>query len=762
VYGLGVDLGTTFTAAAVWRGGRAEICPLGTRAAEIPSVVLARPDGSFLTGEAAARRATVDPDRVAREFKRRLGDSTPLLLGGSPFSAVALTARLLSAVVGTVSSREGGPPSSVCVSHPANWGPYKTDLLKQAVTLADLRVPVTFTTEPEAAAGSYARQERLSVGDTVAVYDLGGGTFDAAVLRRTARGFEILGQPEGIERLGGIDIDAAVFNHVVRSVGEALTELDEDDPAAIAAVARLRAECTEAKEALSSDTDVTIPVILPTTSTEVRLTRAELEDMVRPSLYDSIESLKRAVRSADVEVDDVTAVLLVGGSSRMPLVSQLVGSELGRPVAVDTHPKHAIALGAAWTASGAAGPDDSGGAGGFAAAPLPAPRPAPVRAPHTPLPPGPPVSQRPAPGAAPPTTPAGAPVGAAAFPAAPPPSTMPPANRPPANLPPANLAPANRPPANLPPPPGAAPSTMPPGHAPYGTTPRTPAPATAALGGGTSSGLGLPPGARPAMPAPTGSLPPPPAYLSQPGAFPAQGRPPSTSGAGRGVMLAVLAVLVLLAAGGGYYAYSRTSSPTDVPVQGGGAASGGASASGAGRTPAAPGQSPAAGGAASTSGGGAAPAPAAGSKTQNQTVQLTVAVQGPGLVSGAGAACDGTCTATVNRGRTVQLHAEPAGDAAFVRWSNCPRPSGQECSVTANGSTTVTALFEATGGGRTTAPPTRNTTEPPPSTTSTSAPPPTTTSAPPPTTTSAPPPPPTTAPATGGGGGAATASPSAT
>src|SRR5512144_477393 len=108
MYALGVDLGTTFTAAAVWRGGQAEISPLGMRAAEIPSVVLARADGTFLTGEAAARRALIEPDRVAREFKRRLGDSTPLLLGGSPFSAEALTARLLAAVFQSVVDREGG------------------------------------------------------------------------------------------------------------------------------------------------------------------------------------------------------------------------------------------------------------------------------------------------------------------------------------------------------------------------------------------------------------------------------------------------------------------------------------------------------------------------------------------------------------------------------------------------------------------------------------------------------------------------------
>ncbi|MGE5830563.1 MAG: Hsp70 family protein [Micromonosporaceae bacterium] len=357
MYALGIDLGTTFTAASVWRDGHAEIASLGSRAAAIPSVVLLRDDETFITGESADRRGLSEPHRVAREFKRRLGDTTPILLGGVPYSAEALMARLLRSVLDEVTAREGGPPSAVCICHPANWGPYKTDLLRQAVRLAGLDAglehPVRYTTEPEAAAIFYARQQRIDPGAVVAVYDLGGGTFDAAVLRKTADGFTILGQPEGIERLGGIDFDAAVFSHVARALGGRLDELDEDDPAAIAAVARLREECVRAKEALSSDTDVSIPVLLPNLSTEVRLTRSELEAMVRPALHDSIEALKRALRSAGVTADQLQAVLLVGGSSRMPIVAQLVGAELGRPVAVDAHPKHAVALGAALLASGA-------------------------------------------------------------------------------------------------------------------------------------------------------------------------------------------------------------------------------------------------------------------------------------------------------------------------------------------------------------------------------------------------------------------------
>jgi len=386
MYALGIDLGTTFTAAATWRNGHAEIVSLGSRNAAIPSVVLLREDETFLTGEAASRRGLTEPHRVAREFKRRMGDTTPILLGGVPQSAEALVSRLLRSVVEEVVSREGGPPSAICVSYPANWGPYKTDLMHQAVRMADLSGPVTYTTEPEAAAVSYAQQQRIEPGAIVAVYDLGGGTFDAAVLRKADIGFDILGQPEGIERLGGIDFDAAVFNHVRETLGGKLEELDEDDPAAVAAVARLREECVQAKEALSADTDTSIPVLLPNIVTEVRLTRSELEAMVRPVLYGSVEALTRALRSAGCSPEVLHSVLLVGGSSRMPIVSQLVSSEFGRPVAVDTHPKHAVALGAAWLASGALEqPVNTGTVTGRAAAPGPAAtQPVPPPAPATP------------------------------------------------------------------------------------------------------------------------------------------------------------------------------------------------------------------------------------------------------------------------------------------------------------------------------------------------------------------------------------------
>ena len=351
-YLLSVDLGTTFSAAAIAEGGEPRIVSLGSRTATIPSVVALRPDGSVLIGEAAERRAITDPTRVAREFKRRLGDPVSTIIGGTPYGAEMLMAHLLRGIVEQVAQQQGAPPNRIVLSHPANYGPYKLDLLEQVGHLAELD-DVEFITEPQAAAVHYSEQARIEPGEVVAVYDLGGGTFDAALVQRTDRGFELLGTPDGLDRFGGIDLDEAVFMHVRRSLGGGVDALDPNDPAVISALARLREDCRLAKEGLSSDTDASIPVMLPNLHTEVRLVRSEFEDMIRPRLRETITTLERVVRSAGLGFKDLSRVLLVGGSSRIPLVAEMVRETTGRPVGLDAHPKHAIVLGAA--AAGLAG-----------------------------------------------------------------------------------------------------------------------------------------------------------------------------------------------------------------------------------------------------------------------------------------------------------------------------------------------------------------------------------------------------------------------
>ncbi|MFC7661160.1 Hsp70 family protein [Pseudonocardia benzenivorans] len=228
-----------------------------------------------------------------------------------------------------VAAREGGPADRIAVTHPAAWGNHKKDLLAGALSRHGLEV--VFLAEPEAAALHYASAERVEAGSTIAVYDLGGGTFDAAVVRKAASGFGLLGRPEGIERLGGIDFDQVVFDHVVGAMPDAFAELDDSDPDVLAAVGRIRRECTEAKEILSADTEVSVPVLLPGTQGSVRLHRSEFEQLIGPHVEETVAALLRAVGSAGLTADMLSAVLLVGGSSRIPLVAQLVSEQVGGP-----------------------------------------------------------------------------------------------------------------------------------------------------------------------------------------------------------------------------------------------------------------------------------------------------------------------------------------------------------------------------------------------------------------------------------------------
>jgi hypothetical protein len=349
-YRLGVDLGTTYTAAVVHRPGTAPtVVSLGERAATMPSVLFLGADGTVLVGEPAERRAVTDPERVVRRFKRRIGDETPLLVGaaGDGLTAHAIAAKMIALVADRVAEQEGGAPDAIAVTIPAAWVAHKKELLTGALVREGL-LGVTLVSEPAAAALAYADTGRLAAGSSVAVYDFGGGTFDAALLRAETDGrFTPVGSPSGLPNLGGIDFDDAVLAYVLGTAGPQTPGVDLDDPLHVTAMARLRRECVDAKEALSADTTATVPVLLGGAQTSVRLTRGEFEAMIAGAVEETCISLEAALVSAGLTSKNLDRILLTGGSSRIPLVTQLLSARYPAvTLERDIDPKLAVATGA--------------------------------------------------------------------------------------------------------------------------------------------------------------------------------------------------------------------------------------------------------------------------------------------------------------------------------------------------------------------------------------------------------------------------------
>jgi molecular chaperone DnaK (HSP70) len=209
---LGVDLGTTYVAAAVATAAGSEMVTLGDTAVVEPAVVYADDDGRLLFGETALGRALQRPDRLVCELETRVGSPTGVLVCGRSYPVSELLGAMLHHVVRRVSEERGAKPAGVMLTHPAGFGPYRREEFEQVAVAAG--VPdAQMIAEPAAAAVYYAASKGgLADGETLAVYDLGGGTFDATVVQRRAEGIVVLGSG-GIEHLGGTNFDEAIFEH---------------------------------------------------------------------------------------------------------------------------------------------------------------------------------------------------------------------------------------------------------------------------------------------------------------------------------------------------------------------------------------------------------------------------------------------------------------------------------------------------------------------------------------------------------------------
>ncbi len=345
---LAIDFGTTYTVAAARRSGRPpEVIEIqGER--RVPSVVLIDPSGQIVVGRAAESMAPTYPDRTLRTPKYRLGIPTAVVLGGRPYSIIDLVAALLGYVYQEAVVAIGGPPSEVRLTYPASWSAPRRDELLAAASRAALPNP-TLVPEPVAAAISYTDDTNVKPGSHVLVYDLGGGTFDTAALRADDPGFVVIGRPTGDSNLGGELFDELVTNHLgERLAPDVWEKLQVSDEALWQyAAASLRNEARRAKEVLSSHPEADILLGLPIGIINQRLTKDDLDTLIRPYIRESIEVMVRCATDAGLRAEDLEAVYLVGGASRSPIVREMVGEVFPQArVSRRGDPKAAVALGA--------------------------------------------------------------------------------------------------------------------------------------------------------------------------------------------------------------------------------------------------------------------------------------------------------------------------------------------------------------------------------------------------------------------------------
>lgn len=349
---LAIDFGTTSSCGAVRDADGTRLLDV-QRTRHVPSAVHLDPDGNLIAGEHALRalRRPHLVERVALTPKRELGQST-MVLGGTQVKVADAVAAVLRLLLDEGMRQHGGTaPDRIVLTHPAAWDADgdRAAALRAAAAVAGMPV-VELVPEPVAAA-AYHTGRSGRTGGFIAVYDLGGGTFDAAVLQRTADGYELAGPPGGDEGIGGEDFDHLVREFYLERVAASDPRLADDlrhgaERSWHRARASLREEAQRAKEALTDNPTAYVHAG-DDSEHEYRITRDEFERMIESRVLDTLDEFEATLDRADLDAAQLDAIYLTGGASRIPVVARLM-SERFREVTVTAHddPKTIVALGA--------------------------------------------------------------------------------------------------------------------------------------------------------------------------------------------------------------------------------------------------------------------------------------------------------------------------------------------------------------------------------------------------------------------------------
>ena len=348
---IGIDLGTSNSAAAVIQGGKPTLIPAaeGTTVAgkAFPSIVAFSKDGDLLVGEPARRQAVTNPDNTIREAKRKMGTEFTYTIQDKEYKPQQISAFILQKIKRDAEAFTGDTISKAVITVPAYFNDNQRQATKDAGTIAGLDV-VRIINEPTAASLAFGLDKNKQ-DMKILVFDFGGGTLDVTIMEMGGGVFEVM-STSGDTQLGGSDMDKAIIDYVVDEFRKKEgIDLSNDSTA----MTRIKEGGEKAKIELSTvmETEINLPFIAQDCSgaknLEVKLTRAKLEDLVNPIVQRCQSSIDKAIEDAKISKTDITKIVLVGGPTRMPIVRKFVSDSVEKEAESGVDPMEAVAFGAA-------------------------------------------------------------------------------------------------------------------------------------------------------------------------------------------------------------------------------------------------------------------------------------------------------------------------------------------------------------------------------------------------------------------------------
>ena len=344
---IGIDLGTTNSCVAVMEGGEAVVIPNAEGNRTTPSVVAFSKNGERLVGQIAKRQAVTNPDNTVISIKRHMGTDKKVNIEGDEFSPQEISAMILQKLKSDAESYLGQKVTQAVITVPAYFSDSQRQATKDAGKIAGLEV-LRIINEPTAAALAYG-VDKDNTEQKIMVYDLGGGTFDVSILDIGDGVFEVLAT-SGNNKLGGDDFDEKIIGYLVSEFKKSNgIDLSQDK----SAMQRLKEAAEKAKIELSgmTQTNINLPFITADSTgpkhLDITLTRAKFEELIGDLVQSTTGPVNQALKDAGLTPNDIAQVLLVGGSTRVPLVQETVKKITGKEPNKGINPDECVAVGAA-------------------------------------------------------------------------------------------------------------------------------------------------------------------------------------------------------------------------------------------------------------------------------------------------------------------------------------------------------------------------------------------------------------------------------